>query len=166
MKIVPRRSWSQVAAGSYFWTHVGLIFGPPEPLKIVLSLWRGAIFGKNGMTRPGAQNGAHNDPKIEPQTTPRDLQIAKKITPNRRFIFGPISAPFWTIWGVQNDPQKHPKTAFGAQGSLGGLQGTLWGAFGVHFGLILSSRELIFELFGFILDSFSSFAFGPPGPQL
>ena len=44
---------------------------------------------------------------------------------------------FGRFWGIQNDPKKHPKTAFGAQGSLGGLQGTLWGAFGVHFGLIL-----------------------------
>ena len=60
----------------------------------MLSLRRGATFYKNGMTRPGAQNGA------------------------------------------QNDPQKHAKTAFGAQWSLGDLQGTLWGAFGIHFGLI------------------------------
>ena len=78
-----------------FWAH----FGTPEPLKIVLSLWRGAIFRKNGMTRPGAQNGAQNDPQIEPQTTPRGLQIAKKIPPNRRLIVGQISAQFLTIWG-------------------------------------------------------------------
>ena len=95
----PRRSWSQVAAGCYFGSHFGLIFGPPEPLKIVLSLWRGAIFRKNGMTRPGAQNGAPNDPQIEPQTTPRDLQIAKKIPPNRRLIVGQISAQLLTILG-------------------------------------------------------------------
>ena len=75
------------------------MLGPPEPLKIVLSLWRGAIFRKNGMTRPGAQNGAQNDPQIELQTTPRGLQIAKKIPPNRRLFFGQISAPFLTILG-------------------------------------------------------------------
>ena len=144
---LPRRSWSQVAAGCYFGSHFGLILGPPEPLKIVLSLWRGATFSKNGMTRPGAQNGAQNDPQIEPQTTPRGLQIAKKIPPNRRLIFGQISAPFLTIWGVQDDPKKHPKTAFGAQGSLGGLQGTLWGAFGVHFGLILKLSGPKFRAF-------------------
>ena len=39
--------------------------------------------------------------------------------------------------GVQNDPKKHPKNAFGAQGSLGGLQGTLWEAFLAQVGLIL-----------------------------
>ena len=109
----------------HFGTHFGLIFGPPEPLKIVLSLWRGAIFSKNGMTRPGAQNGAQNDPQIDPKTTPRGPQIAKNIPPNGRLMFGQISAPFWTIWGVLNDPKKHPKIAFGAQGSLGALQGTL-----------------------------------------
>ena len=75
------------------------MFGPPEPLKIVLSLWRGAIFRKNGMTRPGAQNGAQNDPQIEPQTTPRGLQIAKKIPPNRRLIVGQIPAQFLMILG-------------------------------------------------------------------
>ena len=123
----------------------------------MLSLWRGAIFSKNGMTRPGAQNGAQNDPQIDPQTTPIGLQIAKKIPPNRRLVFSQIQAPFLRFWGVQNDPKKHPKTAFGAQGSLGGLQGTLWGAFGVHFGLILKlsgakfrallvNAGLIFEL--------------------
>ena len=49
---------------------------------------------------------------------------------------------------------------------LGGLQGTLWGAFGIHFGLMLKLSELIFELVGSMLASFSSFAFRPPGPQL
>ena len=83
----------------HFGLHFGLIFGPREPLKIMLSLWRGAIFRKNGMTRPGAQNGAPNDPQIEPQTTPRGFQIAQKITPNQRLMFGQISAPFWTILG-------------------------------------------------------------------
>ena len=62
-------------------------------------------------------------------------------------MVGQISTPFWTIWGVQNDPKKHPKTAFGAQGSLGGLQGTLWGAFGVHVGLILKLSGAKFRAF-------------------
>ena len=61
----------------------------------MLSLWRGATFYNHGMTRPGAQNGAQN----EPQTTTRGFQIAKKIPPNRRLMFGQISTPFWTIWG-------------------------------------------------------------------
>ena len=82
-----------------FWDPFWAYFWTPKPLKIVLSLWRGAIFRKNGMTRPGAQNGAQNDFQIEPQTTPRGFQIAQKITPNQRFIFGQISAPFWTILG-------------------------------------------------------------------
>ena len=127
--------------------HFGFIFRPPEPLKILLSLWRGATFCKNGMTRQEDQNGAQNDPQIEPQTTPRGLEIAKNIPPNRRLIFGQISAPCLAILGVQNDPKKHPKTAFGAQGSLGGLQGTLWGAFGVHFGLILKLSGAKFRAF-------------------
>ena len=133
---LPRRSCSQVAAGCYFGIDFGLIFGPPEPLKIMLSLWRGATFCKNGMTRPGSQNLAQNDPHIDTKTTPRGPKIAKNIPPNGRLMFGQISAPFWTILGVQDDHKKHAKTAFGAQWSLGDLQGTLWGAFGIHFGLI------------------------------
>ena len=81
-------------------------------------------------------------------------------------IFGQISAPFWTIWGVQNDPKKHPKTAFGAQGSLGGLQGTLWGAFGVHVGLILKLSGPKLRAFSVHAGLIFDLAFRPPGPQL
>ena len=54
---------------------------------------------------------------------------------------------FDDLGGVQNDPKKNPKTAFGAQGSLGGLQGTLWGAFVVHVGLILKLSGAKFRAF-------------------
>ena len=127
----PRCRW--MLFWDLFWAH---FWTPRTPKNRALAVAR-CYFCKNGMTRPGAQNGAQNDPQIEPQTTPRGFQIAKKILPNRRLMFGQMSAPFWTIWGIQNDPKKHPKTAFGAQWSLGGLQGTLWGAFGIHFGIIL-----------------------------
>ena len=54
---------------------------------------------------------------------------------------------FGRFWRVQNDTKKLPKTTFSAQGSLGGLQGTLWGAFGVHFGLILKLSGAKFRAF-------------------
>ena len=97
--------------GARFGGHFGLHFETPEPLKIVLSLWRGTTFCKNGMTRPGAQNGAQHDPQIEPQTTPRGLQIAKKIPPNRRLMFGQISFQFWSILGAKSTlkPLSAPK---------------------------------------------------------
>ena len=93
---------------THFSSHFGSLFGPPEPLKIVLSLWRGAIFCKNGMTRPGAQNRAQNDLNIETQTTPRGLQMAKKITPNRCSILESISTPILKIWGGPKWLQKAP----------------------------------------------------------
>ena len=40
----PRRSWSQVAAGSWFRSHFWSFLGPLGTPKIMLSLWRGAIF--------------------------------------------------------------------------------------------------------------------------
>ena len=58
----PRRSWSQVAAGSWFRNHVGLCLGPPGTPKIVLSLWRSAIFCQFCVTRTGAE--------IAPQMAP------------------------------------------------------------------------------------------------
>ena len=69
------------------------------------------------MTRPGVQNGAQTDPKIEPQTTPRSLRMTKKIASIRRSMFGPISAPILMIWGVQHGSKKHPKIDFGVRGS-------------------------------------------------
>ena len=112
---LPRRSWSQVAAGCYLGTHFGLIFGPPEPLKIVLSLWYGAIFAKHGMTRPGAPNRTQNDPKIEPQTTPRGLQMAKSVAPRRCSIFKQISIPILTILGSQIGTSNRSKIGLGAK---------------------------------------------------
>ena len=53
-----------VAAGSHVGIQFQFIFGSPKLLKIVLSLWRGATFYQNGMTRPGAPNGPPNDSKI------------------------------------------------------------------------------------------------------
>ena len=59
----PRRSWSQVAAGSWFRSHFGLFLGPPGTPKIVLSLWRGAIFA-NFASRA-------REPEIAPQMVPK-----------------------------------------------------------------------------------------------
>ena len=137
---LPRRSCSQVAAGWYFGIHFGLIFGPPESLKIMLSLWRGAIFRKSGMTRPGAQNGAQNDPQIEPQTTPRGFQIAQKITPNQRLIFGQISAPFWTFLGGSKMTLKSVLKPLSAPN---GRLETSRAPFGEHLGSILVSFEAL-----------------------
>ena len=63
---------------------------------------------------------------------------------------------FGRFGGVQNDPQKHLKTAFGAQGSLGDLQCTLWVVFGVHLVLILklsgANVRALGDHFGFIFE--------------
>ena len=78
--------------------------------------------------------------------------MAKKIAPNRRSMFGQISALILTILGIQNDSKKHPKICFGVQGSLGSFQGTLWEACWAHFGLNLKLSGPNFRAL-------------PPGPQ-
>ena len=91
------------------------------------------------------------EPKMTPNRAPNDPQRP----PNSQKDTSKSTLDFWSnfssilndLGGVQNDPKKHPKTAFGAQGSLGGLQGTLWGAFGVHSGLILKLSGAKFRAF-------------------
>ena len=112
---------------------MGLFLGPPGTPKIVLSLWRGAIFSKNGMTRPGAQNGAQNDPQIELQTTPRGLQIAKKIPPNRRLVVG--SSILDDLGGSKMTPKKTLKPLSAPKGRLEASRAP----FGGHLGSILVS---------------------------
>ena len=58
----PRRSWSQVAAGSWFRNHFWSFLGPLGTPKIMLSLWRGAIFA-NFASRA-------REPEIAPQMVP------------------------------------------------------------------------------------------------
>ena len=59
----PRRSWSQVAAGSWFRSHFWSFLGPLGTPKIMLSLWRGAIFA-NFASRA-------REPEIAPQMVPK-----------------------------------------------------------------------------------------------
>ena len=59
----PRRSWSQVAAGSWFRNHFWSFLGPLGTPKIMLSLWRGAIFA-NFASRA-------REPEIAPQMVPK-----------------------------------------------------------------------------------------------
>ena len=59
----PRRSWSQVAAGSWFRSHFWSFLGPLGTPKIMLSLWRGAIFA-NFVSRA-------REPEIAPQMVPK-----------------------------------------------------------------------------------------------
>ena len=58
-----RRSWSQVAAGSWFRSHFWSFLGPLGTPKIMLSLWRGAIFA-NFASRA-------REPEIAPQMVPK-----------------------------------------------------------------------------------------------
>ena len=90
----------------------------------MLSLWRGAIFRKNGMTRPGAQNGAQNDPNRAPNDPQRPsndqkdrFKSALDVWPNFSFYFDAL--------GKQNGSKKHPKIDFGVPEALRGFQGTL-----------------------------------------
>ena len=59
----PRRSWSQVAAGSWFRSHFWSFLGPLGTPKIMLSLWCGAIFA-NFASRA-------REPEIAPQMVPK-----------------------------------------------------------------------------------------------
>ena len=59
----PRRSWSQVAAGSWFRSHFGSFLGSLGTPKIMLSLWCGAIFA-NFASRA-------REPEIAPQMVPK-----------------------------------------------------------------------------------------------
>ena len=104
---LPRRSWSQVAAGSWFRSHFGALFGPPGTPKIVLSLWRGAIFA-NLASRA-------REPEIAPQMSPKSslkrppeapecpkmsLQIGARISIK-------FQIKFWRFWS----PKMAPKIA-------------------------------------------------------
>ena len=84
----------------------------------------GARFSEIKPLAWGAQNRAQNEPKIEPQTTPRGLQIARKVIPNRCSIFKQISAPILTILGPQNGTKnrlkKQPRRHKAAQMPPGG----------------------------------------------
>ena len=136
---LPRRSWSQVGAGCYFGTHFGLIFGSPKPLKIVLSLWRGATFTKIAY---GAR-----EPKIDPKMSPKSSPKAPPEASTRLNLSIPDGAFFksnsnsnLSDFGIPNWHQKSFKICFGANweppGGLRGLRGPSGGlpeAFGERF---------------------------------
>ena len=60
--------------------------------------------------------------------------MTKNITPNRCSMFGSMSTPILTIWGIQNGTKKQPKIDLSAQWPPRGLQGALWEVFWTHLG--------------------------------
>ena len=80
-----------------FWPPFWLIFGPPEPLKIMLSLWRGAILVENSKTRPGLQNRAQKAPKIEAKSLPGGFKMASKRVSKKASMLDPILKLFLSI---------------------------------------------------------------------
>ena len=133
---LPRRSYSQVAAGCYFGIHFGLIFGPPEPLKIMLSLWRGAIFRKNGMTRPGAQNGAPNDPQ----------RLSNSLKDNSKSALD-LWLNFSSILDDFGGSKMIPKSMLKPLSAPNGRLETSRAPFGEHLGSILVSFEALGAIF-------------------
>ena len=111
-------SWSQVAAGSWFRIHVGLFLGPLGTPKIMLSLWRGAIFAHFASRAREPEIAPPNDPKIEPKTTPGGPRMARNVAPNRCSNVDQISTPILTILELQNGTQNHSKISLRAQGPL------------------------------------------------
>ena len=135
----PRRSYSQVAAGCYFGIHFGLIFEPPEPLKIMLSLWRGAIFRKNGMTRPGAQNGAQNDPNRAPNDPQRLSNSPKDNSKSALGYWSNFSSILDDFGGSKMTPKSMLKPLSAPNGRLE----TSRAPFGEHLGSVLVSFEAL-----------------------
>ena len=134
----PRRSWSQVAIGSWFRSHFWSFLGPLGTPKIMLSLWRGAIFA-NCASRAREPEIAPNGPKIEPKTTPGGPRMARNVAPNRCSNFDQISTPILTILELQNGTPNHSKISLRAQGPPRDRPEASREPFGRYFGLILAS---------------------------
>ena len=137
----PRRSWSQVAAGSWFRSHFWSFLGPLGTPKIMLSLWRGAIFA-NFASRA-------REPEIAPQMVPKSslkrppeapewpemsLQIGARILIKfqlriRRFWSSKMTPKI--IQKSASEPRARPGPA---QGPPRGLQIAFREAFWAHFG--------------------------------
>ena len=102
-----RRSWSQVAAGSWFIFFTGSILG---------SFW----------DPPGS--------KIVPKTIPRGPRMAKNVAPNRCSNFDQISAPILTILEPQNGTNIAQKSASEPRARPGPLREACWPHFGFNLG--------------------------------
>ena len=117
-------------------------FGTP---KIMLSLWRGAIFANFASRAREPEIAPPNGSKIEPKTTPGGPRMARNVAPNRCSNFDQISTPNLAILELQHDTQNHSKICLRAQGpprarpgpaqrppeSLsGGILGSFWLQFG------------------------------------
>ena len=110
-----------------FWAH----FGTPQTSENRALAVARCYFCKNGMTRPGAQNRAQNDPNIEPQTTPRTLQMTKKIAP----VWSNFSSNFDDFGGSQMTPKSTLKYISASMGRLEASRAP----FGGHLGSMLAS---------------------------
>ena len=85
------------------------------------------------------------------QSNPKRIPEDQNDAPKRYWISGSILAPILTLFGIPKSlPKGTPnrsKITLGAPGPPKGLQGPPRRPPGIHFGLILNPRELIFEPF-------------------
>ncbi len=145
-----------------FWA----LFGPPGTPKIVLSLWRGAIFLLIWRHAPGSPKSPPNEPQIEPKTTPRGPRMPKNVAPNRCSNFDQISAPILAILEPQNGTQNRTKNGLRAQGPpkarpgpaqrppespSGGILGSFWPQFGPPGAHVRAFSGCTFASFGLLL---------------
>ena len=127
-----------------FWPPFWYIFGPLEPLKIVLSLGRGAIFAENSMTRPGLQNQAQKAAKIEAKSLPGGFKMASKRVSKKASMLDPILYYFCRFWRGKMASKIASKTALALRLGLstpGSPPGAHFDPLGPRF---WSLRELIF----------------------
>ena len=120
-----RRSWSQVAVGSWFRSHLGFLFGSPGPRKSCSRLGAVLIFAKiaDGAREPKI------DPKMSPKSSPKPPPEAstwlKLSLQGGASFLSKCQLKFERCW----DPkmENHSKICFGANweppGGLRGLQG-------------------------------------------
>ena len=78
-----------------------------------------------------------NRPQNGPKRPPDGHKLRSKPVLDFRLNFGSILNDFWSQNGCQNEPQKLPKTSFGAQGPPRGLQGAIWLPRGLQGGFLV-----------------------------
>ena len=145
----PRRSWSQVAAGSWFRNHFWSFLGPLGTPKIMLSLWRGAIFANFASRAREPEIAPPNNPKIKPKTIPGGSRMARNVAPNRCSNFDQISALMLTIWAQigqksASEPGARPEASrepFGRP--FGFILASIWAPRGLMYELYRGARLLL-----------------------
>ena len=85
-KSLPTRSWKQLGVGGCFRSRFGSLSGcflTPRTLETHAPMQVGARFPENLLFRLRTEKGPQNEPKIDPKTGPRGLQMGQNGVPNR-----------------------------------------------------------------------------------